>query len=75
MSADGPLHRKYDVWRVDNAEDNPESKHFGGCRLFVLDLDHDPAAIPAIRAYADAVRDTHPTLAADLDAYQQGSGS
>lgn len=63
MSADGPLYHKYDVFRTDNAETDPESKHYGGCRLFVLDADHDPYARPALIAYADACRATHPQLA------------
>jgi len=37
------------------------------CRYFVLDLEHDPFAVPALKAYAEACRGTHPGLAHDLD--------
>lgn len=66
MSADGPIYHKYNVVRVDNAETDPESKHFGGCFLFVLDVDHDPFARKAIAAYAEACHRTHPDLASAL---------
>lgn len=65
MSADGPMLRKYHVERVDGAEADPASKHYGGCRLFVLDIDHDPAARVALSAYAVSIEATHPVLAAD----------
>ena len=66
MSADGPILGKYYVSRVDGAEDDPASKHCGGCDTFVLDLDHDPYARHALHAYAAACEGTHPTLAADI---------
>lgn len=66
MTADGSLIHKYDVARVDGAEHNPESKHFGGCFVFVLDLDHDPFAYRAVSAYVEACRGTHPDLASAL---------
>lgn len=66
MSTDGPLYHKFDVIRTDNAEADPKSKHFGGCHYFVLDIDHDPHAAPALLAYADSCQATHPQLAADL---------
>ena len=67
MTVDGPLHHKFDVIRTDNADADPRSRHFGGCDYFVLDLDHDPYAMAALRSYADACRATHPRLASDLD--------
>ncbi len=60
------LYGKFNVQRTDG-RDAPGQKHHG-CRYFVMDLDHDPYAIAAIRAYAVACRPTHPQLAADLDA-------
>lgn len=66
MSADGPLFNKFEVRRVDGAEHDPKSKHHGGCDYFVLDVSHDPYALPALVAYADACRATHPQLAASL---------
>ena len=68
MSADGPIFHKFNVARTDGAERDPGSKHYGGCRLFVLDIDHDPAAAAALRAYAAAIRSTHPVLATDVEA-------
>ena len=58
------LYRKFEVKRVDG-RDGPGQKH-EGCFYFVLDLDHDPYAVPAIRAYADACEEKYPVLAADL---------
>lgn len=66
MSADGPIYGKYDVMRVDDAETDPESKHYLGCAYFVLDLDHDPYAAEALYAYARACKDTHPILSEEL---------
>ena len=58
------LFRKFVVGRVDGS-DKPGGKHHG-CTYFVLDVDHDPCARPALAAYAAACEPTHPTLAADL---------
>ena len=65
---DGPIYARFRVRRTDKAERDPGSKHYGGCAYFVLDLSHDPAAIPALAAYVDAIRATHPMLADDLTA-------
>ena len=56
---------KYRVVRVDG-EDVPGRKHHG-CRLFVLDVDHDKYAKPALQVYANQCREEYPLLAADLD--------
>ena len=58
------LFRKFLVYRTDGS-DLPGGKHHN-CLNFVLDLTHDPHAIPAIRAYAAACAATHPQLAQDL---------
>ena len=58
------LFHKFVVGRVDGS-DKPGGKHYG-CTYFVLDVDHDPCARPALAAYAAACESTHPTLAADL---------
>jgi len=55
------LYPKYEVARVSD----PLSKHVG-CEYFVLDLNHDPYAAFALRAYADACADRYPKLAEDL---------
>ncbi|ABR91895.1 Hypothetical protein mma_2229 [Janthinobacterium sp. Marseille] len=58
------LFRKFDVRRADDS-DAPGGKHHG-CEYFVLDVDHDQHAPAAHRAYAEACKDTHPQLSADL---------
>lgn len=58
------LYDKYEVRRTDG-KSAPGEKHHG-CRHFVLDLAHDPFAVPAISAYRAACEDKHPKLAADL---------
>lgn len=60
------MFRKFNVSRVDGS-DAPGGKH-SGCEYFVLDLDHDVHAPAALRAYAQACKDTHPTLSAELKA-------
>lgn len=56
--------RKYDVKRTDGSGD-AGGKH-EGCAYFVMDLEHDPFALPAMEAYAKACAKTHPALAEDL---------
>ncbi len=58
------LYRKFDVRRTDGSSD-PGGKH-EACEYFVLDWQHDPFTVPAVRAYADACEATYPALAADL---------
>lgn len=58
------LFRKFEVRRVDGS-DRPGGKHHG-CRYFVLDMRHDPHAMPALRAYALSCAATHPQLSADI---------
>ena len=60
------LYRKYHVKKLND----PTGKH-DKCFHFVLDLTHDPYAISAIRAYADACRGKYPLLARDLDTFQR----
>ena len=58
------LYQKYLVTRTDG---NPTGKH-ERCFYFVLDTIHDPFAIPALKAYADACREEYPQLAKGIDA-------
>lgn len=58
------LYKKFNVTRTDGAS-GPGMKH-GDCSYFVLDLDHDPYALAALKAYAEACAETHPKLSADL---------
>lgn len=60
------LFHKFNVERVDGTS-APGQKH-DGCDYFVLDLTHDPHALPALRAYAQSCRADYPKLADDLDA-------
>ena len=60
------LHEKFHVERTDG-QSAPGEKHHG-CNYFVLDLDHDAWAGPALAAYAKACREACPALADDLEA-------
>jgi hypothetical protein len=56
---------KFNVSRTDGTSD-PGERH-DGCSYFPLDVTHDPFAVAALSAYADACRSEYPYLAADLD--------
>lgn len=58
------LYQKFIVERADGSS-APGCRH-EHCTYFVLDLDHDKFALPALRAYADACADEYGVLAADL---------
>ncbi len=60
------LYGKFAVARADG-RDGPGEKH-ENCLHFVLDLDHDKHALPAITAYVNSCKDEFPQLAADLRA-------
>jgi len=62
---DRGLYRKYYVKRLND----PTGKH-DKCFHFVLDLTHDPFAMPAIKAYADACRGRYPILAKELESFR-----
>lgn len=64
--ADVGVYRKFKVERVDGSSAVGGKRHF--CAYFVLDWQHDPFAIPAARAYADACESQYPALAEDLRA-------
>lgn len=59
------IYAKYRVTRTDGKSE-PGQKH-ADCDYFVLDLDHDPHAKAALKAYADSCRAEYPLLADDLD--------
>jgi hypothetical protein len=61
---DRGIYQKFRVERTDGRS-APGEKHFG-CEYFVLDLTHDPHALPALQAYAEACAESHPVLADDL---------
>jgi len=65
------LYNKFIVRRTDGS-DAPGEKH-DGCTYFVLDLEHDKHALPALRAYARSCESTHPQLARDLIAVADGN--
>lgn len=58
------IYGKFVVRRTDGLSEYG-MKHYG-CEYFVLDIDHDQFAIPALRAYADACEAEYPLLAADI---------
>ncbi len=55
------VYRKYRVQRLGD-----KAKKHAQCEYYVLDLEHDRFAGPALSAYADACEATHPELARDL---------
>jgi len=59
------VYEKYTITRNDGRDKAGEKHH--GCAYFALDLNHDPHARAAIKAYADSCRLTFPDLAKDLD--------
>jgi hypothetical protein len=59
------VYEKYIVKRTDG-KDGPGERH-AECSYFVLDLTHDPFAIPAIKAYAQACEDQYPILSEQLE--------
>ena len=61
------LYGKFRIIRTDGS--SAEGKKHHGCEYFVLDLTHDPFALPALKAYADACANKYPALALDL--YEQ----
>lgn len=58
------IYEKYRVTRTDGRSERGQRHE--GCQYFVLDLNHDPFAFPALHAYIAACRATHPLLAEDL---------
>lgn len=58
------LYEKFAVSRTDGSS-LPGGKHHD-CEYFVLDLDHDPHAIPALEAYIQSCQVDYPLLARDL---------
>lgn len=65
--SDRGIYRKFEVRRTDGSSE-PGGKH-EFCEYFVLDLTHDPHALPALKAYEASCRETHPRLAHDLRAH------
>jgi len=61
------LYQKFTVARTDGSS-KKGGKH-EGCRYFVLDIDHDPLALHALRVYAKDARSAgYSLLADDLEA-------
>jgi len=55
------LYQKYNVTRVDGSSEHD------GCRVFVLDPNHDPHARSVLLIYATLVAEENPALAVDLE--------
>ena len=64
------LYRKFHVTRTDGRSQKGRKHH--GCEYFVLDLDHDPHALPALKAYEESCRADYPALAYDLETTRLG---
>jgi hypothetical protein len=58
------LYEKFDIRRTDG-KSAPGEKH-ENCQYFVLDLTHDPHALPGLRAYRQSCQSEYPKLAYDL---------
>lgn len=58
------LYRKYEIRRTDGSSE-PGGKH-EHCTYFVLDMEHDPAAVDALDAYRIACREAYPVLSEEL---------
>lgn len=66
------LYGKFHITRTDGKSEPGEKHH--GCDYFVLDITHDPHAIPALRAYAASARkDGYDLLADDIEAKIAGA--
>lgn len=59
------LYGKYIVQELDEVGELKAKQHEG--RYFVLKVEKDPFAIPAMKAYARACADEYPQLAADIN--------
>lgn len=59
------IYGKFHIERT-NGSSAPGGKH-EHCAYFVLDLEHDDFALPALAAYAAACRKEYPQLARDID--------
>ena len=64
MATDDKKRGLYDKFKVKH-NDDPTGRH-KDCLYFVLDLDHDPHALPAIIKYIEDCEKEYPVLAADL---------
>ena len=58
------LYGKYQVVRLDGS--SAEGRKHENCDYFVLDLSHDPHAMPALQAYAESCHEDYPGLSDDL---------
>lgn len=55
----------YRIVRIDG-KDKPGEEH-ENCMYYVLDLNHDRYALPALHSYAGACRSEYPELAEELE--------
>ena len=66
------IYKKFHVTRTDGKSELGEKHH--DCAYFVLDVNCDPFAVPALRAYAEACKEEYPRLSADLLAWCYKNG-
>ena len=60
------LHQKYDLKHTDGSPIDPRNEYFVLKVAGLEATDHIIASRIAVRAYADAIKDTRPELAEDL---------
>lgn len=60
------IYEKFVVNRTDGSSE-PGGRH-EHCQYFVLDISHDPFAVPALRAYSEACAAEYPVLSVELQA-------
>lgn len=58
------IYEKFNVSRTDGKSELGQKHH--GCEYFVLDMTHDPFAIPAIQAYGRACYNEYPALGTEI---------
>ena len=58
------LYDKFNISRTDGRSEPGEKHH--GCEYFVLDMTHDPHAVPALKAYAESCAPYFPLLSIQL---------
>ncbi len=64
MTGEGLYSKFFGIKRTDGKHRKGQKHEH--CEYFVLDLTHDPFAVPALLAYAKACKKDYPKLASDL---------
>jgi len=59
-------------FKVERLRPSSSGVDHTGCRYFVLDITHDPHALPAALAYANSCESEYPFLAEDIRSMVRG---